>query len=313
MRRVLPPRIGAVVLGYHRLVSPADALGGDPWRMCVTPAHFAEHVAFLAEHARPVSLRHLVAALAADVPVRGMVAVTFDDGYQDVLSAALPVLERFRVPATVFLVTELGASAPWWDRLTALIAGVDPTIPLRVPTGRSEFVWPGVGGAEQLRIRLHRALRRLAPDERDATLVRLSRAWGRGSPDSLPVLLTDEEARGLAASPLITVGSHSATHPPLAEISPKRADGEIRSSRARLENRLGRSIDLFSYPHGSHDSRTRRFVREAGYAAAVTSERDSVQRGVDRYALPRVWVPDEGVRAFRRRILRYAGPLTKRR
>ncbi len=55
-------------------------------------------------------------------------AITFDDGYVDVLATALPLLERFDLPATVFLATGwLGSSRRfWWHDLARVVLPARP-------------------------------------------------------------------------------------------------------------------------------------------------------------------------------------------
>ncbi|TAJ45560.1 polysaccharide deacetylase family protein [Methanofollis fontis] len=95
-----PP--GPVVVMYHSVTAHAPT---DPF--AVSRQDFGVQIAWLLEAGYDiVPLPSLVKALAAGDPaLRGQAVVTFDDGYQDVLEEAVPVLEDFGVPATVFLVT----------------------------------------------------------------------------------------------------------------------------------------------------------------------------------------------------------------
>jgi len=307
--RLLPPRPGAVILGYHRVADPRTAHGAEPSAMCVSPSCFEAQMRELCGLGRPVSLRHLGATLAAGVPVRGMIAVTFDDGYEDVLKVALPVLERERIPATVFFVAGNTGEAFWWDRLAALLAEADPAVPFRVRLGASEFVWPGVGGAGQLRVRLNRALRVLDAADRSEVIERLAGVWDvrAAGRDALPRALTPAEARRLIDSPWIDAGAHTISHPPLTEVTPRRARHEIFGGRDALRTALVADVDVFSYPHGSVSTRTINLVREAGYELACISASDSIRRGTERLALPRLWARNEDGRAFQGRLRQYLG------
>lgn len=109
----LPAPSGTVVLIYHRVGVDAGARGGE---MTLPVGLFDEQMAAVAELGAG-TLDDLSAAAAngarpADWPA---VVVTFDDGTADILDLALPVLERHRVPALVYLATdfvESGRSFP---------------------------------------------------------------------------------------------------------------------------------------------------------------------------------------------------------
>lgn len=299
MRRLLPGP-GAVVFGYHRVADPATAHGGDPYDLCVHPDTFARQMTAIRSFGRPVPLGRLAEALRAGTSVRGMVAVTFDDAYECVLRSALPILEREEIPATVFFVTGATGREFWWDRMVALLDEADPDTAFRMVADGYEITWPGIGSARSLRSHLHRALSVLEDDLRSEILDHLAEVWGVTSLPALPRAVTAAEADELLASPWIQPGAHTVSHPPLAEIPPERARDEIERSRTMLRTRSGSEIVAFSYPHGSHDETTRRFVRDAGYGLACTTQPDSVRPGTDPFALPRVWPSDHAGLRFQR-------------
>jgi peptidoglycan/xylan/chitin deacetylase (PgdA/CDA1 family) len=106
-------------LVYHRI----NELRSDPWALGVTPRRFAEHLEVLRDCARPIRLEQLSGALLdGSLPDRSVV-VTFDDGYADNLYNAKPLLERYDVPATVFVTTGYVGSGRefWWDELDRLL------------------------------------------------------------------------------------------------------------------------------------------------------------------------------------------------
>ena len=85
----------------------------------------------------------------------------------------------------------------------------------------------------------------------------------------------------------VTIGGHTVSHPFLSRISAGAAKAEIEDCRARIEDGIGRSVDVFAYPHGDSSPRVRDLVRNAGYTAAFSL--DAVPRGVpaDRWQAPR--------------------------
>lgn len=109
----------ALILMYHRVAEAAS----DPWSLCVAPERFAGHLQVLRTLARPVKLGDLTRLLInGHAPEPSSVTVTFDDGYNDNLCCAKPLLERYDVPATIFLTTGyLGSDREyWWDELERL-------------------------------------------------------------------------------------------------------------------------------------------------------------------------------------------------
>ena len=129
-------RPGIRVLMYHRVsVQPA----GD--QLTVAPALFTRQMDILARSCRVVSLDRAVAELDQE-RVQPAVAITFDDGYRDFLTQALPVLRRFGLPATIFVTTRFSdqtAAHPRypntddrlhldWSELRELAASQDITI-----------------------------------------------------------------------------------------------------------------------------------------------------------------------------------------
>jgi peptidoglycan/xylan/chitin deacetylase (PgdA/CDA1 family) len=84
------------VLVYHSISSPAEAMPGD---IDISPERFRRQVRWLSRWRTVVPLIETLSKQN-----RKTVALTFDDGYQDNLTVALPVLEMFRLPMTVFVV-----------------------------------------------------------------------------------------------------------------------------------------------------------------------------------------------------------------
>jgi len=71
-----------------------------------------------------------------------------------------------------------------------------------------------------------------------------------------------------------SIGSHGVSHRNLKRIDPFEAEREVRDSRRRLEEKLGRRVDHFSFPYGRRTRAVAHAVRDAGYrTAVVTGER----------------------------------------
>jgi peptidoglycan/xylan/chitin deacetylase (PgdA/CDA1 family) len=120
-------RLGNVpmILMYHGVADEAE----DPNRLCVTPRRFAEQMTWLKRRGlQGVGIGTLVDEMRAGRQ-RGLVGITFDDGYVSVLEAALPELQRHGFTATMFIVSRrLGGSNEWdegprWPLMSASQVG----------------------------------------------------------------------------------------------------------------------------------------------------------------------------------------------
>ncbi|MBC8075821.1 MAG: polysaccharide deacetylase family protein [Chloroflexales bacterium] len=112
------------ILMYHyirEVTQDHDALG---FRLSVTPQRFEEQMAWLAAHNyTALPMRDVAACLRHALPCpQRAVAITFDDGYTDSVSEALPVLERYNLLATFYIVSDFVGKPGYmgWDQIALL-------------------------------------------------------------------------------------------------------------------------------------------------------------------------------------------------
>jgi peptidoglycan/xylan/chitin deacetylase (PgdA/CDA1 family) len=98
------------------------------------------------------------------------------------------------------------------------------------------------------------------------------------SGDRDEVVMTAEEIAALP-SDLIAIGSHTATHPHLTELSDEDAADQLASSRRDLERLLGRPVDTLAFPYGDHDGRIVSLARAAGYRFVYTVAPQAITAG----------------------------------
>jgi peptidoglycan/xylan/chitin deacetylase (PgdA/CDA1 family) len=301
----------AVILMYHRINRAVS--GSD--NLTVSPERFREQMRALRELFDPVELRELEDSGSY---LRGprrerRVAVTFDDGYADTLTDALPALRESGIPATVFVATGwLGrADEFWWDELRHLM--VDGLASLPGLRALPERVFPSarVPGRqpEELFRELWPALRDAGSEVIDPVLREL-RSFANKSPSGRASYraLTVDELCALAADRLIEIGAHTVSHGCLGTLSRDEQYREIRDSRDFLEARLRRPVSSFAYPYGdtgTFSEHTQEIVRELGFSVAVSTLDGVVTSESPRYALPRMMVRDWGAEEFVARLSRY--------
>jgi peptidoglycan/xylan/chitin deacetylase (PgdA/CDA1 family) len=300
-----------MILVYHR-VAEANV---DPWALSVSPVHFAQQLQVLNTIANPVSLRDLLSAKSdRELPPRP-VCITFDDGYADNLYAAMPALEAYRVPATVYVTTGyLGVPENlWWDELAKLI--LDPAsrqeelrlnlnghhyayaFPLQAgkpdgPDPNSKWrAWEAAPDPRQSAyVAIYGMLLPLSNTERDKALEQLRRGATRYADRRQHRCLTANELRKLASGDLVEIGAHTVTHPVLAQLPLDQQEKEIGGSKRRLEALTGKNVASFAYPYGKkhhYNRQTVEAVRANGFTYACSNFGGLVTRSSNRFALPR--------------------------
>lgn len=95
---------------YHSIAETTD----DPYHVTVSPVRFARQLHWLKDRGlRGVSVRELLAA-TSEGRAKGLVGLSFDDGYADFLESAVPLLRRHRFTATVYVLPgRLGGENSW--------------------------------------------------------------------------------------------------------------------------------------------------------------------------------------------------------
>lgn len=258
-----------VVLIYHRVLPNADPLHpGEP-----DLDTFRWQMAAVAATCNVLPLTEAVERLAChSLPPRA-VAITFDDGYADNLTQALPVLYEFDLPATVFVASGfIDGGIMWNDRVIETLRRVpDGEIDLS-PVNLEPAQVDGVDARHSLIQTVIDHLKYLPLDERKQRADELADHLSVDLPDDL--MLTTSQLKMLAAGG-VEVGAHTVNHPILSRLSAGQAQEEIIDSRSHLEDILQQPVGLFVYPNGQtgkdYGDEHAKMLRAAGFTAAVST------------------------------------------
>jgi peptidoglycan/xylan/chitin deacetylase (PgdA/CDA1 family) len=302
---------GALILGYHRIVDATR----DPYSMCVSPNRFAQQLEVLRQWATPMRLWDVVQSLRDGTLPPRAVALTFDDGYTDQLLEAKPLLEKYNIPATVFVTTGYLGGEFWWNELEEIL--YRPSIlpqQLSLYVKGEPFKWSctpahysGADGESRrsLLFSLYQSMLQLTADQQRSLLAELREWTGAGVCKRESVALTREQLVRLAAGDLIDIGAHSVSHPLLNSLSPTMQRSEIQESKSCLEALLAHPVQGFSYPNGAFSELTQAIVQQAGFLFACASYNDVTRRGCRLYDLPRFWIGDWDRERFSRWLQRW--------
>ncbi len=283
----------AAILMYHSVLPDpslqADCLGG----IVHSESAFSEQMEVLARHYHPISLDEIVKLLRdkIDLPKRAVV-ITFDDGYADNYEVAMPILERFAIPATFYATVDCveKRKLPWPSRLrfafrrTKLAAwneALAKSWNLHNPPNREEAFLAACdlctqlsGAAQEEFVRhVEQDLQTCVPDH------------------SGSLMMSYDQLRGLTRHGHV-VGSHTMTHPNMAYVKDDEAHREFALSKQLLESHLTTPIKHFSYPcpalspHWSE--RTIEQSRAIGYETGITTNNGLTHRGDNLLCLNRI-------------------------
>jgi peptidoglycan/xylan/chitin deacetylase (PgdA/CDA1 family) len=295
----------------------------DPWQLCVTPRHFAEHLEVLRKHGYLLPLQKLVGSLKDGGLPRRSAVITFDDGYADNLINAKPILEKYDAPATVFVTSGyVGRGREfWWDELDKLFlqpGALPGRLSLRVNGDVYEWELGDAAHYSEAAFQQHRRwkawenydsnprhliyhslwqlMQPLPEGERQRLRDELIH-WSGGDAAARPThrALTRDELSVLARGGLVEIGCHTVTHPALSALPAESQEQEIRQSKASLEEVLGYGVTSFAYPYGracDYTQQTASLVRQAGFSCACSTSATAVTGRTDRFQLPRIQVVD---------------------
>jgi peptidoglycan/xylan/chitin deacetylase (PgdA/CDA1 family) len=234
-------------------------------------------------------------------------AITFDDGYADNVTTALPILQRFGLPVTVFVATDyLDGGRMFNDTVIELVR--------RLPGDMADFASIGLGTQPCATLTERRALvtklighfKYQPSDARRQIVEDMATHFSMALPTDL--MLSTAQLRALCSATGVEIGAHTHTHPILSKISPEQAAEEIRVGKNTLESLLQRPMRLFAYPNGrptkDYGPEHVELVRRAGFDFSVSTEPATAKRSSDPHQLPRFTPWDITPARFALRTLR---------
>ena len=286
-----------LILGYHG-VSLADEHIWDP-SLFVTPEFLARRFQLIkANHCNVLPLQEAVSRLYDGTLPERAVVITFDDGFYNFYGSALPIIEEFGFPVTLYLTTFysgynrpiFGVAANYllWRARSRKIGFKD--IP-GMDEGDAVFDLSIGSEREGFHSRLvELALKRnLSAESKNEILVSLCTALGIDFDafcrDRTFQLVDASEVESLARRG-VDVQLH--THRHRVPTDEKLFAAEIEENRTHIEKLTKKPALHFCYPDGIYDDRFPARLRSAGVRSAVTTEPGLASPASNPYRLPRM-------------------------
>lgn len=240
------------VLNYHRIDRLENNQAMFQPNISASPEAFDEQMAFIARWYRVISLQELTDWLLHNKTLPSHAAlITFDDGYLDNYTNALPVLKKYNLPAVIYLTSGyIASNRPFYWDLASYCFFHTQADRVRFPNN-TERVWKSTKEKNEILKVWIESMKTLQEDEKQKWVSSLPEVLGVSIPHHVfsNVMLNWQQVREMRSSN-IEFGAHTINHPILTRISLEQARREIIGSKEKIEKELGEAVTSLAYPNG---------------------------------------------------------------
>ncbi|NOT12409.1 MAG: polysaccharide deacetylase family protein [Methylococcaceae bacterium] len=292
------------ILIYHQVMDQPDFM--RPWE--IDKAAFSWQMALLAKYFNVLPLHDALENIANDSLPSRAICITFDDGYANNVTNALPILMVHKLPAIFFIASGYLDGGRMWN--DSVIEGIrtltTPTLDLTA-MGLTSYDIGTPDKKADAAVEIIRQIKHLQPDVRSKYADHIA-SLAKTMPDDL--MMSSEQLVQLHASGM-EIGGHTVTHPILATLTPDAVKQEVIDNKIALETLLNTSIRYFAYPNGKPDQDYLQdqvsIIKACGYDAALSTQAGVTQKYQDRWQLSRFTPWDNNpIRFMLRIVMMYA-------
>jgi len=259
----------------------------------------------VASYFNPLPLSEAVERLKSGTLPSHAVCVTFDDGYLDNITEALPVLKKYNISATFFIAASfLDDGIMWNDAVIESIRNVTTEYFDLTDIGLENYRMTNWQEKNHAKHKILSALKYKQLAERNKLIQHVIRKSGHDVANNL--MMSSKQVKELFDQGM-EIGGHTINHPILAKISDHESIKEIKDGKKQLEDMIGERITSFAYPNGrpnqDYFQQHARIVRNAGFTCAVSTSDGISNINTDPYQLPRTTPWDQSTLKFLIRML----------
>lgn len=288
------------ILMYHRVL-PINDLRYDLEEpgMIVTPETFAMHIRYIKSHFTVMPLEHWINLKKTNqtLPQKAC-AITFDDGWLDNYEYAFPILEREKIPFTLFTVAEkIGSNFQFWPNIIAYILFNGHQDLLKsckfYDSTLESLILKNNRINKELVAQVIAHLKQYSDTDIFQSIMAIHGI--KEILESMPrALMNWDEINNMQKSGLLAIGSHTCSHKRLVNgVSKDELMHEISESKSIISEKIKKPVNLFCFPNGDYSKDALDLVKK-NYTAAVTTQRGIVnsQGSVD-HELTRIALHEE--------------------
>lgn len=257
------------ILIYHRVLDEPDFMRSGE----VDKVAFTWQMELLVKHFNVLPLDEALQRMQDNSLPSRAVSITFDDGYADNVSNALPILKQFNLTATFFIASGfLDGGRMWNDTVIESIRNLQrPTLDLN-EINLGLFTMTSKEQKNQAAQNIIGKIKHLSFDERNQ-YVNYIATQSKNLPNNL--MMTSDQLKTLHQSGM-DIGGHTVNHPILAKLDKQTVQWEIVENKCFLEKLLDTKLKIFAYPNGKPEidylQQQMECVAQAGYVASVSTQ-----------------------------------------
>lgn len=282
---------------FHGVTYPNECVVRNYTRKHLDVDYFSSVVRRLKAHGTPVSMEDIRLHYEDGKPLPPKAfAITFDDGFENNLTVAAPVLLEQKVPATFYVTTGLVDSnlMAWIDRIEYAVE-FRPRGALKLPWG--ERVFQGAEGRKELLTEIRTHVKRDSSIDSDGLASDIQQQLGvpvtHMNDHPLDRKLNWHQVKTLANEPSFIVAGHSHTHRILEHLPDAELEWEIDTSLKLLEEKAGVRSVHYSYPEGlsfCYSDRVIGVLKQRGIRCCPSAEDGTNGSVADLFHLKRIMV-----------------------
>lgn len=277
-----------LILCYHGVSGTRNTLNNRHLLF----SQFEKHLVYLKKHFNVVPLNAMFSNPSVSRNKKKNIAITFDDGYRNNLTVALPILEKHQLPATFFIATEGLEERNYlmWPDIFDLLK-FDKTHREYEFNGRTFVKLHGAVVCRSTGESITDAVKKMGRERDD--LIRAFRltyaidALLVNVPEEIYSFMNKSDLVRFASSSYVDIGSHTHKHYNLANVDAPLADEELRRSKAILESILQKPVVSIAYPDGSYNDNVKNLADKAGYLYQLAVSYKNESDPKDQRILPR--------------------------
>ncbi len=286
-----------IIITYHSVLPYSEKFESFDYRNCVSTENFKKQLIFLKRKYNVIGFKEAERRLRDNKLSGYECVVSFDDGFRNNYTHALPLLKEMGLSAVFYVTTAFIGRQDmlWTEKVNAILLNAEVSKVNIHLDGLQTISLANRDERENASVKVRTYLKYKPRHVQESILRELVDETGyephlvENDPERYAFMTWDEVREMKEAG--MEIGSHTQNHYLLNMLSEEESYRELKGSKEVLEKELGRDCTLFSYPNGAEGNFLPlhfRQLKELGYSSAVTQIPGVNHPGDNMYALYRI-------------------------